>query len=111
MKKAIAILIVFLGLTFSANAQSQDPKAKNFDVPAQNDLKLLGQKVTLSDTEQKELLELFAYKHREIANIKGSAERTRILSDVMIKKILTTLSEENANIMKNEEDLLKKLSI
>ncbi len=109
MKKLIAIIVLFVGFSQAANAQ--DPKSKEFDVLAQNDVKLLGKTITLSAQEQEILQDLFVYKHKELSQIRDSAERKNILSENIMKKILGSLSDENATILKNEEDLLKRLSI
>lgn len=109
MKKAIAIIILFIGFSQAVNAQ--DPKSKTFETLAQKDLVLLEQTVTLSTEEKETFKDLFIYKHKELVHINKSPERLSVLSESIREKILNNLSEENAIIIKNNPELLKKLSI
>lgn len=120
MKKIIALLVITVGISFSANAQKKTPaKAavkkeaasteSAFEKAAANDLAALQKAVTISADEKVSLKGLFEYKHRELSTATNDAARNVIYKTIDAKLRATLTADQTAALDKNPE-LLKTLT-
>ena len=120
MKKIIALFVLMLGLSFTANAQQKSTKpvtATNtgtskeaaIQQAAVNDTKALNEFIPLSDSEMQSFKGLFEYKHRSLSENLND-ERKANLATTIEAKINATLSPENATKLSQNQKLLKQLT-
>lgn len=120
MKKIIALLVITVGLSFSANAQKKTPvkaavkkeAASNesaFTKAAASDLAALEKATTISADDKLSLKGLFEYKHRELSNATDDTTRDVIYKTIDAKLRATLTADQMAAIDKNPA-LLKTLT-
>lgn len=121
MKKIIALFVIMLAAGVTANAQQKQavkqapattataaPVDDAFKVPAQKDLDLLMQTVTLDAKDQESFFGLFKYKHRSLSQ-NLSAERKEVLYKSIEAKIAATLDPDQNEKLAKSPDVLQRL--
>lgn len=118
MKKIIALFVIMLACSFSANAQqkkatpavttSQQTAAQvnsNAEKAAMKDMQMLNEFVKLTDAQSSRLKGLFLEKHRQLAQ-QLSDERKTVLAQAIETKLKAALTpdqiaklEDNAKLM------------
>lgn len=123
MKKIIALFVIMLGLSFTANAQQKKnvakpavtgtnagtPKEAAIQEAAIADTKALNDFIPLSDADKQNFKGLFEYKYR-ILSENLSEERKKNLAETIEAKINATLSPEQATKLSQNPKLFKQLT-
>ncbi|MES2485967.1 MAG: hypothetical protein V4581_08505 [Bacteroidota bacterium] len=123
MKKIIALFVIMLGLSFTANAQQKKnvakpavtgtnagtPKEAAIQEAAIADAKALNEFIPLSDADMQSFKGLFEYKYRALSE-NLSDERKKNLTETIEAKINATLSPEQATKLSQNPKLLNQLT-
>lgn len=122
MKKIIALLVVTLGLGFSANAQqaTKDVRAvqmTELDKNTQQKIKdaaaadaaELGKVITYKGTDKEMYTQLFETKHRMYAQ-NLTEDRKAYVASIVEKKLSAGLSPEDLQKVYNTPGLMKRLT-
>lgn len=124
MKKILALLIVTLGLSVSANAQqkaavkttakkevaAKKATATDFTKAAANDVAAINKEVTLSATDKTSLQGLFEYKHRELSLAAGNTKQQEVIQQTIDAKLRATLTAEQMKSLEKKPELLKAVT-
>lgn len=120
MKKIIAILVIMLGFSFSANAQQRATKATTtqqqgvdeaaIKKAALKDVTALSEFIQLSEDQQKNFKGLFEYKHRVLADKNLSQERKDILADAIEAKIRGNVPQDQVAKLDDNPKLMEILT-
>lgn len=112
-----------LGFGLTANAQqkkaaapqpaqkevSKETDEERFEKLAAKDVKVLGDVIGYTGTQERDFMGLFTYKYRNMAQ-NLSPERKANLSEVIEKKIMASLSAQQTEKLAGKPELIKKLS-
>lgn len=123
MKKIIALFVIMVGFSFTANAQQKkaavkttaattanvDAKQQKIQADAKADLNALNAVVKLSDADKQSIQGLFEYKYR-LHGEGLSQERKDVLSQTIDAKIRATLSADQVAKLDANPKLLKQLT-
>ncbi len=121
MKKIIAIFVIMLAFSVSANAQQKAATTKKVETKAvekkspkdikeasMNDLVALKKVIAFEGTQEADLYRLFEHKH-ELLQQDLSTERKQILSETIEAKIKATLTSSQMDKVAAKPALLKQL--
>ena len=108
MKKLISYFLLFLGFSFSVNAQ--EVKKGDTKTLAINDLKLLTDYLKIDDQKTKELYNVFIQKQSSLSE-RNDEESRIMLSKKIISKLESVLGKEDFAKISNNKELLKKLTL
>lgn len=119
MKKIIALFVIMVGFSFTAQAQ-QKKVAKataqstvtdaGVQKAAAADVKALDAYIPLNAAEKQSFTGLFEYKHQNIKDGQMSAERIDVFAQTIEAKIKATLTPENLTKLEGNPKLLKQLT-
>jgi len=107
MKKLAAIFTFLLAFSLSANAQQSGMSA---DEAAKKDVSELHQVVTLTDSQQQNLVPLFKMKHETMQDATISAERKKEMSRAVASKISSTIDDKQQEKLNSNPELLERLT-
>lgn len=107
MKKLIAIVMMLLAFSVSANAQANKQISK--EEAAQKDIAALISKVTIDQTLKQDMYTLMVMKHEMLAAATTAAEKQKV-TDMVEHKIMSGVSKEQRQTITNDKDLLKQLT-
>ena len=122
MKKIIALFVLMLGLSFTANAQQKNQVKQANATEASSDIRTaakqaavkdvaaLTEVIALDDTNKQNFMGLFEYKHLTLMQQELSAERKAILADVIEAKIKATLTPDQNEKLAKSPALVQKLT-
>ena len=113
MKKIFTILVLFISFSFSAIAQENkniDSEYEAIYAAAKNDIKVLSTLVKLEESKINNYFQLFMSKHKELSH-DLSQERLNILELNNQTKIMQDLNIKQREILKQNPEILKKLSL
>ncbi len=108
MKKLIAVVTLFLGFAFSANAQ-QDNKL-SAENAAKMDAVKLSEAVGLQGTQQENLVQLFVMKYNVMNDPSVTAERKNEMAKVVEAKLRASLNAEQIKKLDADPALLSKMT-
>jgi hypothetical protein len=118
MKKIIALFVLMLGVSFTANAQKNtsakpataaDSKEATIQKAAVADTKALHEFVPLTDAQMQSFKGLFEYKYRTLSE-NLSEERKKVLAETIEMKINATLTPDQVAKLSQNQKLLNQLS-
>lgn len=105
MKKIVALLVLFFAFSFNASAQE-----KTINELAREDAKLLCDYLEIKGDIVNDFVTLFEMKHETFQTEGISEERKTVMSDIVEKKILSTLDASDIEKLNMEPTIMKKLT-
>lgn len=122
MKKIIALFVIMLACSFSANAQQKKATPattnskqaavevnSNAEKGALNDMQALTQFVQLTDAQASRLKGLFLEKHKQLAQ-QLSDERKAVLAEAVETKLKAALTPEQVAKLEDNTKLMNMLT-
>lgn len=106
MKKIFAILTLLLAFSFSANAQETKLSIED---AATADFVALNKVVPIAKTAERNVTEVFYYKHKILTQPSLTAEQKQEIASDVENRLSKVLSEAQLKKLKSDQELYKKL--
>jgi len=105
MKKIITLFVLFFAFSINASAQDSQDKSVPVEVKAKKDLESLMSIVTLDNTMQTAIFNLFIHKHRELESSDMTNSKRIQISSVIDAKLRASLTNDQMITLEKHKDI------